>query len=183
MTLTRSLVRLMLVTAFLLLIPLVAMQFTTEVTWTLFDFVVAGTLLFGTGLAYELVARLGNTSAYRMAVGAALAVALLLVWTNLAVGLIGSENNPANLLYGGVLAVGLIGAILARFRPLGMVRTLYAVAFAQALVPVIALVIWRPQIESRGILEAFGVTTFFVVLWVGSALLFRRASAVGSPKN
>src|SRR5688572_8042949 len=59
---------------------------------------------------------------YRFAVGVALAAALFLVWMNLAVGLIGTEDNPANLLYGGVLAVGIIGAIIARFRPHGMAR-------------------------------------------------------------
>ncbi len=51
--------------------------------------------------------------AYRFAVGVALAAAFLLVWMNLAVGLIGSEDNPANLMYFGVLAVGFIGAIIA----------------------------------------------------------------------
>lgn len=179
MTLSKSILRLALVTAFLLLIPFVAMQFTHEVTWSIFDFVLAGTLLFGTGLTYELIARQGGRL-YRLAVGVALAVALLLVWTNLAVGLIGSENNPANLLYGGVLAVGLVGAFLARFRPRGLTNTLFAMAFAQALVPIVALLIWQPQVTAIGLLEAVGVTTFFVVLWVGAALLFRRASSSGS---
>ena len=41
----------------LLLIPLVAMQFTSEVNWTLSDFVVGGMLLFGTGIICELVIR------------------------------------------------------------------------------------------------------------------------------
>jgi nitrate/nitrite transporter NarK len=42
---------------FLLLIPLVAMQFTNEVNWTLSDFVVAAVLLLGTGLVCEFVMR------------------------------------------------------------------------------------------------------------------------------
>ena len=81
----------------------------------------------------------GN-SAYRAAVGVALAAAFILVWVNLAVGIIGSEDNPANVMYGGVLAVGIIGAIIARFQPHGMARALVATALAQALVAVIALI-------------------------------------------
>ena len=65
--------------ALILMVPLVAMQFTNEVVWDETDFIVAGVLLFGTGLAYELVARKGGTIAYRSAVSVALAAALLLV--------------------------------------------------------------------------------------------------------
>jgi hypothetical protein len=163
------------------MVPLVAMQFTDEVIWTLFDFVFMGALLFGTGLAYELVARKAGTIAYRVAVGLALAAAFLLVWINGAVGIIGSEDNPANLLYGGVLAIGFIGAIVARFHPHGMARALFATALAQALVPVIAFIIWKPSFaEAPGILGVFVLNAFFVMLFVGSALLFRRASAAGS---
>ena len=53
------------------------MQFTTEVTWTLSDFVVAGVLLFGTGLTYALVARKGSTTVYRVAVGVAVLAMML----------------------------------------------------------------------------------------------------------
>jgi hypothetical protein len=169
------------VVALILMVPLVAMQFTDEVIWTLFDFVFMGALLFGTGLAYELVARKAGTIAYRVAVGLALAAAFLLVWINGAVGIIGSEDNPANLLYGGVLAIGFIGAIVARFHPHGMARALFATALAQALVPVIAFIIWKPSFaEAPGILGVFVLNAFFAMLFVGSALLFRRASAAGS---
>jgi hypothetical protein len=94
---------------------------------------------------------------------------------NLAVGIIGSEDHPANMMYGGVLAVGLLGAIIARLEPRGMARTLVAMAIAQALVPVIALAVWGLPITSGG-LEVFGVTAFFGTMWVASALLFRQAA-------
>ena len=84
----KALVRIALVTALILLLPLLAMQFTDEVVWDLADFVVAGALLFGTGLTYELIAGKGGNFAYRAAVGVAAAAALLLVWVNLAVGII-----------------------------------------------------------------------------------------------
>jgi hypothetical protein len=163
--------------AFILLLPLVAMQFSDEVTWTLFDFAVAGALLFGTGLAYELIARKSGISAYRAAVGAALAAALLLIWINLAVGFIGSEDNPANLMYIGVLAVVFIGALIARFRPHGMDRALFATALVQALVTVIALIAGMHKVPGSSVYEIVGLNGFFVALWVGSAWLFRRAGA------
>ena len=172
----KNILRIALATAFLLLIPLVAMQFTDEVVWDVFDFAVAGTLLFGAGLTYELVARKAGHIAYRVAVVVAVGAALLLIWMNLAVGLIGNEENPANLMYIGVLAVGLTGAVIARLEPRGMARALFAMALAQALVPVIAMMIWKLPITS-GVVEVVGVTAFFVMLFVGSALLFQRASA------
>jgi hypothetical protein len=169
-----------LATAGILLVPLVAMLFTEEVDWDLLDFAFAGVLLFGTGLTFDLAARMTPNTAYRAAAGLALAAALILVWVNGAVGIIGSEDNPANLLYGGVLAVGIIGAGIARFRPHGMARALFATALAQGLVPVIALIIWKPQATSAeallGILSVLGVNAFFILLFVGSALLFRRAA-------
>ena len=176
----KNIIRIALATAFLLLLPLLAMQITDEVVWDVADFAIAGALLFGTGLMYELVAGKAGNSAYRLGVGVALATALVLVWMNLAVGLIGSEDNPANLLYIGVLAVGFIGALIARLRPRAMARALFATALAQALVPVIALIIWKPSAASSeallGILGVFAVNALFVMLFVGSALLFRRAS-------
>ncbi len=149
----KSIIRIALVTAFILLLPLLAMQFTDEVVWDLADFAVAGVLLFGASLTYELIARKAGNIAYRVGVGVAVAAALLLVWLNLAVGIIGNEESPANLMYIGVLAVGIIGALIARFQPHGMARALFATAAAQVLVAVIALLpIWAPQGRSgRGI--------------------------------
>ena len=173
----KRIIGIVLAAAFILLLPLLAMQITDEVVWDLADFAVAGALLVGTGLTYELAARMTGTTAYRAAVGLALAAALILVWMNLTVGLIGPEENPANLMYGGVIAVGIIGAIIARVRPHGMARALFATALAQALVPVIALIIGESQVTSVEVfLGVLGVNAFFVMLFVGSALLFRRAA-------
>ncbi|TPG72450.1 hypothetical protein [Hymenobacter nivis] len=178
MTLTKSILRLALVTTGLLLIPLVAMQLTTEVTWTLSDFVVAGGLLFGAGLAYLLVARQGN-GPYRLAAGVAVAAGLLLIWVNLAVGLIGSENNPANLLYGGVLTVAAVGALAARFQPQGMARAMFAAALVQLAVPLVAALIWRPAVN-LGMLQVLVLNAAFAGLWAAAGWLFRRASNTGA---
>ncbi len=73
-----------------LMIPLLAMQFTDEINWTLFDFVVAGTLLLGTGLMCELVIRKVNKIKYRIAICIAILFAFLLIWAELAVGIFGT---------------------------------------------------------------------------------------------
>ena len=117
----------------ILLIPLFAMQVTDQVVWDLTDFTVLGALLVGVGVTYELAARKAGTTAYRSAVGVALAAAFILVWVNIAVGIIGTEHNDANWMFGGVLAVGIIGAIIARFHPQGMARALFATAVAHVL--------------------------------------------------
>jgi peptidoglycan/LPS O-acetylase OafA/YrhL len=71
----------------LLLIPLLAMQFTEEVNWTLLDFVVAAALLLGTALMCELTLRKINKPRDRIAICVAILVLLLLIWAELAVGI------------------------------------------------------------------------------------------------
>lgn len=74
----------------LLLIPLVAMQFTEEVNWTLSDFLVAGVLLFGTGLLCELILRKVKKVKLRIALCIAILIVLLLIWAEMAVGIFGT---------------------------------------------------------------------------------------------
>jgi len=73
--------------ALLLLIPLIAMQLTNEVNWTLGDFVIAGVLLFGAGLMCEFVLRKVNKTGLRIIVCTAILLILLLIWAELAVGI------------------------------------------------------------------------------------------------
>lgn len=74
----------------LLMVPLIAMQFTTEVNWTWFDFVVAGILLYGTGLLCELVLRRVKDTGRRFLIIGIVMVVLFLVWAELAVGVFGT---------------------------------------------------------------------------------------------
>ncbi len=163
---------------FMLLLALIAKQFIGEVSWV-DNLAQTGALIIGVGVAVELASRKTGQAAYRAAVGLALGSALLLGWVNGAVGIIGSEDNKANLMYGGVFAVGAIGAIIARFKPEGMARVLFATALAQTLVAVIALV-GRLGSPYSGPLEIVTINGFFVALFVGSAVLFSKA-ARGQP--
>lgn len=74
-------------TATLLLVPLVAMQFSGEVNWAPGDFVAAGMLLFGAGMAYVLATRRSRTTRHKVVVGALVFAGLAVVWAELAVGL------------------------------------------------------------------------------------------------
>lgn len=83
--LSKVIFRVAFVTGLFLLIPLIAMQFTNEVVWTFSDFIIAGILLFGTGLALVLATR--KFSRHRMVVGALIVMVFIWLWAELAVGI------------------------------------------------------------------------------------------------
>jgi hypothetical protein len=162
-------------TALILLTPLLAMQFTNEVNWTVGDFVFAGGLLVGAGVTYELAARVGNL-AYQAAVVVALGAGILIMWVTGAVGIIGSENNPGNLLYLAVVGLAIVGAIITQGRAARMVWAMSVVAIATAFVPVIAFTgVAEPRSDVLA-LEVFGATGLFSAMWLLSAWLFRKSA-------
>jgi hypothetical protein len=95
----RSAVRVAIATAFILLLPLVAMQFTNEVDWGVADFVFAGALLGVTGVLFELAARRQGSIAYRAA-AAAIGVAAIVFGE--------ADDAPGLVLFGGLLIVGTV---------------------------------------------------------------------------
>ncbi|MBW2937686.1 hypothetical protein KXJ69_06180 [Aureisphaera sp. CAU 1614] len=86
----KRLIFILITATILLLIPLVAMQFSEEVNWTLADFLVAGVLLYGTGLLCELILRKVKKVKLRVALCIAIIIVLLLIWAEMAVGIFGS---------------------------------------------------------------------------------------------
>ena len=86
----KNIIIIALATILILMIPMVAMQFTDEVDWSPADFVIMGVLLFSTGLTFELVSRKIRTTANRVVFGIILATLFLLIWAELAVGVFGS---------------------------------------------------------------------------------------------
>jgi hypothetical protein len=148
--------------AFLLLLPFVA-----NAPWTLADYIFAAVLFGSVGLAFELIVRTSSSLAYRSGAAAAVVAAFLTVWVNAAVGMIGSEDNPYNLLFLGVLVIALIGAILARFGPAGMAGAMLAAATAQGLLSAIGL-----STDVRG-----GIFSMvFIGIWLLAAALFHNAA-------
>ena len=157
--------------AALMLLPVLAMRAVEGGPSEPGDFIFMGVLLAGVGLGYELAARVTSRRAYPAGAGAALLAALLLTWINLAVGIIGSEDDPANWMFGGVLVTAMVGAGLARFRARGLARAMLAAAAAQVLVFVGAL--------AGGFGFTGPITVFFTALWLISAWLFQKAARGG----
>ena len=174
-----------LITALILLIPLLGNRFVDGWNWPPGTFVLLGTLLFSMGLTYQLVTRNRDAIAYRAAVGIAFAAAFLLAWGNFVQM---ADVTPAAAMYFGVPIVGVIGAAVARLRPKGMARALFATALAQSLVLAVALIMLitrNPQVTSwtPPELRGFCGNAFFAMLFVASALLFRHASVAGSKQT
>ena len=130
-------------------------------------------LFFGTGLAYALIARRMSVWAYKAGVGLALAAGFALGWSNMVH--VADSENPANLAYYGVLAVGGVGAWLARLEARGLARTLFAMAATLALIAVM-LPSGAPPDLARNMAIGHGV---LVALFTASGLLFRHASLAG----
>lgn len=154
--------------ALLLLTPAVAMRFTTEVAWTPFDFVVWGAILTLACGTFELAVRASGSLAFRAGVAVAVAIAFLVIWVSGAVGIIGDEDNPANLMFGGVLLVAAAGAYVGRFKAAGLARAMVAAAFPQAVVAIIAQLI--------GSFEGFVASGILTGAWLLAAWLFNRAA-------
>ena len=87
---SRNIMRVLGGTALILMVPLLAMQFTNEVDWTLSDFIIMGVLLSGTGLLFVLFASLVKTAQQRWVIGIILFIVLFFTWVELAVGLLGT---------------------------------------------------------------------------------------------
>jgi hypothetical protein len=167
------------ITALILGIPLLRNHFVNGWNWDIRGFLLVGAVgavLLTTGVALELIIRKLGTTAYRAAVVVALVAALLLVWGNLVQA--ADDVNPAAAMYWAVPIVGIIAAAMARLQPSGMTRALFATALAQVLVLAIVLINRNPQVTAwtAAVVRGFAGNAFNAVLFVGSALLFRRAA-------
>lgn len=173
----KSILGVALIASSVLLIPLVAELFTDEVDWSVGDFVFAWILIFTAGLTYKLASeRMSESTSFRIAVGISVFATLALIWTNLAVGIIGSENNSFNLWYFGVVIVIAVGALIAQFKPQKMVLALLATALAQASITLAAFVTGLHLASGSSVSEILMINGFFVILFLTSAALFRQAA-------
>lgn len=151
----------------ILLVPLVAMQFTREVNWSVGDFLFAAIMIGSVGLAFELTVRASRNYAYRGGAAAALISSFLIVWANGAVGMIGNEDNPYNLLFIGVIGLALVGSTVAQFRPAGMGVAMLVAAVTQAAVGAFGI-----STDVRGGI----ISTLMALIWLLSSVLFRNAA-------
>ena len=147
--------------------------------WTVSDFIVAAAMFAIVGGTFELAVRASGNRAYRGGAAVALATAFLLVWINLAVGIIGSENNPLNLMFFGVIVAAIVGSIAARFRADGMARTMAIAGVIQALIGIGVFVLNVGAAEPPGAIGLLILIEFFAATWFLSAWLFREAVRTG----
>ncbi|WP_069132144.1 hypothetical protein [Rhodohalobacter halophilus] len=179
----KSIAILFLFTTALLLIPFTAMQFSKDVVWSLSDFIIAGILIFGTGLSYILITNLFKSSTFRIAVGFSLLSGLFLIWSNMAVGLIGSENNPINLLYFLVIFTGIAGAFISRFKPRGLANTMFSAATVTFVIAISALLTGAQHLPHSSVYEILAVNGFFITLFIVGGMLFRFVQNSPGPET
>lgn len=130
--------------------------------WTASDFVIAAILLGSVGAGIELLTRLSGNAFVRLG-GVVMAVtSFLTIWVNMAVGMIG-DDNPYNLLFLGVLAVAIGGALLVHYRPAGMAKVTLAAAALQ-----VAIGLGGYGMDSRGAV----LSASFGLFWLIAAALF-----------
>ncbi|MDE2618558.1 MAG: hypothetical protein KGL54_00215 [Sphingomonadales bacterium] len=152
----------------ILLAAAVASRTVDGFNWTLGDFVAAGVILGTVCIGFEIATRHTAGHAARAAAGLGLLGAFLVVWINLAVGIIGAEENRANLVFFPVLLLGAAGSLWARFQPRGMALVMTTATACQALMAIgLVMAGWG----------AAGMLTLGIgALWALSAQLFSRAA-------
>jgi hypothetical protein len=153
--------------ALLLLAPFIVVQFNDGLRWDGSDFAFVALLIGIFGLAFEGTMTVARNWSCRFAAGLAFAAAFLIVGANGAVGMIGNDDNPYNLYFLGVIAVALVGAAIARFRPAGMALTMAIAGVAQ-----IAIALGGYVADPRGA----ALSAVFGGLWLLSAVLFRKGA-------
>ena len=156
----------------LILTPLVAMQFTSEVNWDETDFIVAAIIFAIVGGLIELAVRISSNWYFRFGAMFAVLAGFMLIWSNLAVGMIGNEDNPINLWFGAVMLTAIGGSILSRFHKSILPAAMLAAGTIQAAIGLFAGVLGA---DMRG-----GIFTIILSApWIVSSMLFyvaRRSS-------
>lgn len=159
----------------LLLIPLTGTLTVEGWNWKWNDFLFAWVVFTVTTFFFRfLVTRPMANLAYKAGVTLAVLAGFLVFWITAAVQIIGDEN-PANLLYLGVILTGLGGVALARFRPAGMAKAAFATAAVTFVVPIVGVIV-KPTDFSPGIPQVFLLNGVFVLMFVASGLLLRHSA-------
>ncbi len=148
--------------------PWLLMRFTGQGDWTAFDFVVFGVMLSIVCIGVELAMRLSSRWTYRLAAIMSVIGGFLMVWANLAVGIIGNEDNPQNLMFYGLLLIGVVGALVTKFDARGLAWTMRVMAAAQLGIFLVAAALdWA-------LLPVF--TIFYFSLWLVAGEFFKKST-------
>ena len=115
-------------------------------------------------------------TARRAGLGLGFATTVFLFWAIGALGVIGSQGDPADLMYLGVLGIVVGGSAASRLEDRGMARTMVAAVAAHGLVALVALLHGEHQSPVTSVVEILGLNAMFMVLFAAAALLLRFAA-------
>lgn len=160
----------------LIIIIILTKQFISKIEWN--ETIAYILIILTIGAIYELwqLLKIHNRT-YRIALSVGIFGAFLILRVNGAVGIIGSEDNPANLMYWVVLLIMLIGSLISRFKEHWMSLTFFSAAIVQILIPIFALFIWPATVSwgEAGIMGVFIFNSVFAGIFIISALFFQHA--------
>ena len=169
--------RILLITLLLLVIPATGNQTVEGWNWSFFDFMWAGAMIAGVQFAYHAFVTKVHNHTYKLATMLGLGATFVLLWINAAVGIAGDDDGINMIFFLGILGTLGVGSLLTKGKPRGMAKVLYAVAFMTLLIPTIALMLARVVYGIYPhMIKAYILCGIFAVLFVGSGLLFRKAS-------
>ena len=160
----------------LLLVPFIAMRVTSEVNWTLGDFIFAGLMLAALCGLVQLAVRRSSKAIYRWAMALAALGGFAVIWVNLAVGIVASEDNDYNLVFFGIILATIAASAVVRIRAEAMAKILPVTAIALLVALGVGQYLGSDELHDTRIAEWIGVTVFAGMFAI-SAGLFRRAAA------
>lgn len=160
----------------LLLVPFIAMRVTSEVNWTLGDFIFAGLMLAALCGTVELAVRHSSKAIYRWAIALAGLGAFVVVWVNLAVGIVASEDNEYNVVFMAIILATVLASAFVRLRARAMARILPVTAVALLVALGVGQLLGSDELHNTRLAEWTGVT-LFAGMFALSAMLFRDAAA------
>jgi hypothetical protein len=162
------------VAAALMAVALAAQLVTGGFGWSGFDFILVAVILAAGAALFDFIARRSPNFAYLAGAAAALAAGFGLFVVNGAVGLVGSEDEPINLLFGAVILVAIIGALRARGRRDRLAQAMVAAAITHVGVSIVAMLAVTDR-AGAGIGAEIAGLSMFAGLWLASAALFRMS--------
>ena len=160
----------------LLLVPFVAMRVTSEVNWTLGDFIFAGLMLSALCGLVQLAVRRSSKATYRWAMALAALGGFAVIWVNLAVGIVASEDNTYNLIFFAIILATIAASAARRIKAGSMAKVLPVTGIALLVALGVGQMLGSDELHDTRIAEWIGVSVF-AGLFALSAILFRRAES------